>query len=260
MGLALLVLGCHDASGAAARHSPSFAESAKFFVNQWHGETGYPLLFVGKVIKADSGNLPCTIQNSRRVTWSVSKVLVGFDPGDEIQLWHGSCGRLEPEFPRGTEMLVLAVAGHGQKELVVPATEDNVRQARKILDTYLRERIKKFVAAHRVGRKISFLVFEGTLVDPGPRHDDTSPCLINGVPSFNTKFDVEQVLQGEWADEHPTIRFRGCDPLSYQRGQRMVVFADVYDRPQPGWLYGRFLVPPDQRPQVKAALDAALKK
>jgi hypothetical protein len=259
--LAVLVLGCFGAKGSSTAHPLSFENSAKFFVNQWQGDPSYPLLFVGKAIRTDSANLPCTVQNSRQVTWLVSRVLEGFDPGNQIQLLYGGCGTPEPKFSSPTEMLVLSSVGHGQKELVVPATEDNIRQARRVLDTYLRERIKKFVGERRGGQPSGFFVFDGTLVDPGPKRDDSHFCFVKEMPTFSMGFNVEQVLSGEWDEKQASVRFNGCGLLDpYRPGQRMVVFADVYGNSEPVELYARFLVPPNQMPQVRAALNAALKK
>jgi len=148
--------------GKTARQPASYSEKVKSFLDA----TDAPILFVGKIVWVNSDLLPCTVANSRTTTWSVSKVLYGFDPGKKIDARFWSCGGVEPQFKGQDEMLVIAYPGswngwQGMKESVVPATEANIRVARKALDDYLRRKVRELVRPRRGGPLRPVLVFEG---------------------------------------------------------------------------------------------------
>ncbi len=210
----------------------------------------------------DSNPLPCTVMNTRYTTWSVSKVLYGFDPGEQVHVGFPSCGGVEAEFSSKSEMLVIAYPGYrdlwiGMKESVVPATGANLLVASRAMDGYLRRKVTELMRPLRGGPDRSSLVFEGTIVDRGtPR---TEPCSSTLPPMFPLKFDVGPILQGSWRERQATVLFAACGPLlnsPYRAGQRVVVLALVVGS-QPPVLRGELLLPSQQLSQAKAALEAA---
>jgi len=246
--------------GKTARQPASYSEKVKSFLDA----TDAPILFVGKIVWVNSDLLPCTVANSRTTTWSVSKVLYGFDPGKKIDARFWSCGGVEPQFKGQDEMLVIAYPGswngwQGMKESVVPATEANIRVARKALDDYLRRKVRELVRPRRGGPLRPVLVFEGLLTDPGPTREP-GPCRSTVPASFAARFEVGQILRGSWAEKQLTVEFTGCGPLPdppYRSGQRVLVFALRMEPEPPTFFRAGFLLPPEQMAEATAALQAA---
>jgi hypothetical protein len=257
---AILALNSSQAMSKPPRQPVSYAGRVKVFLNQ----SDSPIAFVGRIVKVNSDPLPCTIANTRYTTWSVSKMLYGFEPGKDVEIGFPSCGGVEAQYMSQAEMLVIAYPGWrntwiGMKESVMPATEANIRAARKILDDYLRGKVRELVRPLRGGRTRPVLIFEGIIADLGSQRGDM-PCPSTVPPSFLLKFEVEQILEGSWPDKQVTVYFSGCGPLPhspYRLGQRVLVFALRMEPEPPVIFRGRFLLPPEQLEQAKAALEAA---
>jgi hypothetical protein len=218
---ACLALPSPLAVGKTAREPLSYSERVRLFLNA----TDSPVLFVGRILKVNSNPLPCTVASVRDTTWSVSKVLFGFDPGKHIDVGFPSCGAAEAQFSSQDEMLVLAYPGYqnlwtGMKQSVVPATDANLLLASKATDNYLRRSVRELVrpARGRGGHSRPVLAFEGTVVAPG--------CWFPPGPDYST-------------------------------GDHLLVFAIVVNG---GELIGRLLAPADQIAEAKAALDAVSRR
>lgn len=257
--LVLLVL-ASVAMGKTVRQPQTYSDRVKQFLS-W---TDTPVLFVGKISWVFSELLPCTVQNTRTTTWSVSKVLYGFDPGKKIDVRFGSCGAVEPQFKNQDEMLVIAYPGYwnvwnGMTESVVPATDANIRMARKVMNDYLWAQIRELVRPQRAKSNRPILVFEGAILDPGPKRDRDVPCPSGVPPAFPVRFQVEQILRGSWASNEVTVGFPGCGPLPsppYRAGQRVLAFALRIQPEPPTFFRAGFLLPAAQRAQVEAALES----
>ena len=258
MCFAILVLGL-AATGRTVRQPQSYSGR----VLQFLSVADTPVLFVGKLSWVYSEYLPCTVQNTRTTTWSISRVFYGFDPGKKVDVRFGSCGLPEAQFKSQDEMLVIAYPGYrnvwtGMTESVVPATDANIRIARKVMDDYLRAQVRELVWPRRVRSPRRILVFEGTIVDPGPQRGD-APCVSTVPPIFPVKFQVAQILRGNWGEKEVTVQFPGCGPLRsppYREGQRVLVFALRVEPEPPTFFHGGFLLPPEQEAEAMAALRA----
>lgn len=251
------------AMGKTVRQPTSYSERVRLFLDA----TDSPVLFVGKIAWVDSSLLPCTVANSRTTTWSVSKVLYGFDPGKKVDTRFWSCGGVETQFKSQDEMLVIAYPGYrnvwqGMKESVVPATDTNIRIARKALDNYLCRKVRDLVWPRRDGRnrpRRPILVFEGILTDIGPKREP-GPCPSTVPPTFSVTFEIGQILRGNWAEKQVTVQFPGCGPLPNppnHAGQRVLLFALRLEPGPPTFFRAGFLLPPEQKAQAQAALEAA---
>jgi hypothetical protein len=252
------------ATGTTVRQPRTYSARVKQFLVG----TNAPVLYVGKISSVNSGYLPCTVQAMRATTWLVDRALYGFDPGKKIDVLFGSCGLVEAPFKSQNEMLVIAYRGYGNvwigmKESVVPATEDNIRIARKVMNDYLRSEVRDLVwpPGVRSPRPRPLLVFEGTLLDLGPKLNgtDTGGCPSGVPPAFAVKFQIDQILRGDWTEKEVTVHFLGCGPLRsppYQAGQRILVFAVRVEPAPPMAFRAGFMLPPEQLAQAEAALDA----
>ena len=246
--------------GSTVRRPQSYSDRVKQFL---YG-TDTPVLFVGKLSWVYSGYLPCTVQNTRTTKWSVSKVLYGFDPGNKIDVRFGSCGLPEPQFKSEDEMLVIACPGYrnvwnGMTESVVPATDANIRAARGVMDGYLRAQVRELVRPRGARSPRPILVFEGTILDPGPKRDRDLPCPSIVPPTFPVKFQVQQILRVDWTEKEVTVSFLGCGPLgspANQVGQRVLVFALRIQPEPPTFFRAGFLLPPEQEAEAMAAVRA----
>jgi hypothetical protein len=255
-----LVTASPAAMAKTVRPPATYAGRVKLFLNP----TDTPVLFVGKVEWVNPNYLACTIQNTRSTTWSVSRVLYGFDPGKKIDVGFGSCGLPEAQFTSQNEMLVIAYPGYrnlwvGMKESVVPATDANIQAARQALDAYLRGKIRELVQPQRNAPTRPILVFEGILIDIGPDRDRNMPCPSSVPPVFQLKFGVEHILRGIWEEKQITIGFSGCGPLPtppYHAGQRVLVFALPLEPWPAKFFRGEFMLPPEQEAEAMTALKA----
>jgi len=259
--ISLAVLGLAlPATGKTVRQPASYSEIVKLFLDA----TDSPVLFVGKITWVNSDLLPCTVANSRTTSWSVSKVLYGFDPGKKIDARFWSCGGVEDQFKSQDEMLVIAYPGYwniwmGMKESVVPATDANIRIARKALDDYLRGKVRELVRPRPGGAVRPILAFEGFLTDLGPMREP-GPCPSTVPPTFPVTFEVGQILRGSWTEKRVTVQFNGCGPLpspTYRIGQHVLVFALRMEPEPPTFFRAGFLLPPEQIAEVTAALEKA---
>jgi hypothetical protein len=254
----VLGLGPTISLAKTGRQTPSYSEKVQTFLSP----TDSPILFVGKIVGVDPNLLPCTIQNTRATTWSVSRVLYGFDPGKQIDIGFGSCGGVEAQFKSRNEMLVITYPAYpnrwiGMTESVVPATDANVKLARKAMNVYLRKKIRKAAGPSKNGDARQVLIFEGTIVKveapPG-----NGPCPSGVPPTFQTVFDIDHILWGGAADNRVTVLFAGCRPLpgpAYRTGQKVIVFALRMD-PRDPFVRGEFLLPLEQKAEVVATLSA----
>jgi len=257
--IAALILGL-GATGKTIRQPQTYSGRVRHFLDG----TETPVLFVGKLSWVYSGYLPCTVQNERSTTWSVSKVLYGFDPGKKVDVVFSSCGLVEARFKSQDEMLVIAYPGPrnlwiGMKESVVPATDANIRVACKVMNDYLRGQIRELVWPRRAKLPRPVLFLEGTILDPGPKRDRDVPCPSNVPPTFPVRFQVGQILRGDWSQEEVTVSFLGCGPLTNPAnhvGLRVVVLALRIQPEPPTFFRAGFLLPAEQRAQVEAALEA----
>jgi hypothetical protein len=248
------------ATGKTARRPESYSDMVRQFL---YG-TETPVLFVGRLSWVYSGYLPCTVQNTRTSTWSVNKVLYGFNPGKKIDVGFGGCGLPPVQFKSQDDMLVIAYPGYhnvwiGMTESVVPATDANIRDAHKVMGDYLRGQIRELVRPPGAKSNRLVLVFEGILLDPGPKRDPGVPCPSGALPSFPVKFQVQRILRGSWSEKEVTVGFPGCGPLgspANQVGQGVVVFALRIQPEPPTFFRAGFLLPPEQRAQIETALDA----
>lgn len=259
--VSLAVLGlATPGMGKTARQPASNSEKVRLFLDS----TNSPVLFVGKIVWVNSGPMPCRIGGSRSTTWSVSKVLYGFDPGKKIDVLFWSCGVVEDQFKSQDEMLVIACPGYrnawmGMPESVVPATDANIRAARKTMDDYLRRKVRELMRPRRDGPVRPVLVFEGVLTDLGPKREP-GPCPSTVQASFAVTFEVGKILRGNWAERQVTVEFTGCGPLPdppYRSGQRVLVFALRMEPEPPTFFRAGFLLPPEQMAEAMAALEAA---
>jgi hypothetical protein len=222
-----------------------------------------PVLIVGKLAWVDSSDEPCTIQNTRSTTWSISRVLYGFDPGKKLDIRFGACGGVDPRFKSQDEMLIIAYPSYnkmwmGMTESVVPATDANIQIARKVMDDYLRTQIRELVRPLRVAQPRPVLVFVGMILDSGPPRGD-QPCISAVPPSFPVKFQIDQIIRGDWSDKEVTVGFPGCGPLhspTYHSGQHVVAFALRVEPEPPVVFRAGFLLPLDQLAEAQRALQA----
>jgi hypothetical protein len=252
-------LSSSPAGAKAVRAPATFSERVRTFLQG----SDLPVLFIGKLSWTNPNYLPCTIQNMRSTTWSVSRVLYGFDPGSKIDILFGSCGTVETQFKSQDEMLVIAYPGFrnswvGMKESVVPATDANIRIARRVMDDYLRSQIRAIHRPHSDGTPRPILLFTGTIIDPGPPRGD-QPCPATVPPTFPVKFKIEQQIRGDLTEKEVTVQFPGCGPLRspvFQTGRQVIVFALMIEPAPPRFFRAGVLLPPSQRAQVEAALKA----
>ena len=71
------------------------------------------------------------------------------------------------------------------------------------------------------------------------------------------KFQVEQILDGDWTEKEVTVGFAGCGPLgapANQPGQHVLVFALRIQPEPPTFFHAGFLLPPEQEAEAMAAL------
>jgi hypothetical protein len=259
--LASALTGAAGASGSATVKPVPQPQTYSGRVRQFLYSTETPVLFVGKLTWVYSDYLPCKVQNRRTSTWSVSKVLYGFDPGKKIDVGFGSCGPIEPQFKSPDEMLVIAYPGYrnvwiGMPESVVPATDANIRIARKVMDDYLRGQIRGLVWPRGAKSPRPILVLEGTILDPGPKRDPDAPCISTVPPTFPVKFQVDQIMRGDWSEKEVAVGFPGCGPLDprIHVGQPVLVLALRIQPEPPAFFRAGFLLPVEQRGQLEEAL------
>src|SRR6185312_8644071 len=220
---------------------------------------GYPLLFVGSIAGASSEILPCTVQNQRPVVFRIGSVLSGFAPPTALKVLYPSCGGLEPEFSARGDLLVLVICRvngicSGLKQLMLPATSQNMTWARSAIKADLREKIARFLHTNGPFHGNDILVFEGTVHGPFPNAKKIIIC--KEIRSIPVHFGIDRVLQGTWTNKEVDVRFSTCGNLPdwpLEEGQSIIVFAAVYS---PRIVYGDFdlLIPPTQVDQVAAAL------
>ncbi len=250
------------ACNAAASDQPlRFSQAAEAFVPQ----TGSPLLFVGRIVEVNSGQVDCKVNNYRDVTYSVSTVLFGFAPSGQVKVAYQGCAKADAPRSYTGDVLVLAMfsgleVGSSRKELVVPATPTNLRMAQSLLNADLKKKISRYMRHHGHPRNNRVVVFEGIVRDSVPHRQQPIPCKEQMLVPIN--YDVEQVLYGDWKDKQMLVHFGTCfyipDPPLHA-GQRMIVFAYVSrSRSQ---VYGELnlLFAPEQMPQVRAALGSSKK-
>jgi hypothetical protein len=260
--LCIAVLVLSAGAQATKRPPPTYAEQ----VNSFLSGSDSPVLLVGKIAWVERGYLPCTVMNLRTTEWTVTRVLYGFDPGKKIGVRFGSCGNVEAQYTSQDEMLVIARPGangvwDGMRESVTQANDANVRAARKAMDDYLRHEIRRLTRPLRSGTERPILVFEGTILDPGP--PVAFPCPHSVAPIFPVKFQIEQILRGTWSAKEVTVQFLGCGPppnSPYRSGNRVLVLAlPLNTDPTPPFRAG-FMLPPSQRDQLLADLLAVAGK
>jgi len=220
---------------------------------------GYPLLFVGSIAGASPEILPCTVQNQRPVVFRIGSVLSGFASSTTLKVFYPSCGGLEPEFSARGDLLVLVICRvngicSGLKQLMLPATSQNMTWAQSVIKADLREKIARFLRTHGPSHNNSVLVFEGTVRGPIPT-PGMIPCKV-AVNFPLLHFEVNQVLLGDWANTRVNIGFGACESIPdwLQEGQSMIVFATV--NKGPAEVYGDFnlLFPSTQINEVRTAL------
>jgi hypothetical protein len=253
--LCVVAMGPSIALAKTGRQLPTYSEKVQTFLSP----TDSPTLFVGKIVSVNSNLLPCTIQNTRSTTWSVSKVLYGFDPGKQIDVGFGSCGAIEAQFKSQEEMLVIAYPIYpnrwiGMTESVVPATDANVTLARNAMNVYLRKKIRQAAGPPRNGNARPVLIFVGTVVKVEAPPGD-GPCPYGVPPTFQVVFDINHILWGGAANNRVTVSFPGCRPMpgpAYRTGEKVIVFALHMDP----FIRGDFLLPLEQKAEVIEALSA----
>jgi hypothetical protein len=249
---------------ARAEDAPrsNYPAQLKLFLSQ----TDTAVLFVGRVRDVYTGNLPCTVANTRQVKWDVSRVLYGFDIGPQATVDFPSCGAVEAQFRTHSDMLVVIHSGYrswaGMKDSVVPANEDNIRVASKLMDDYLRRRVRDIVKPARSPKERPVLAFGGTVLETGPQWDQSVGCPSSVPPAFPVKFLIDTPLHGSWTQKEVTVSFAGCGPTAYppfRKDQKMVVLAEIIQSvPPPDILRGELVLPVAQSEQLRKALDSAV--
>jgi hypothetical protein len=169
-----------------------------------------PVLFVGRVVEVDSGRLACTVTNSRDFTYSVSTVLFGFAPPGRVKVAYPGCAKSQAPHSYAGDVLVLATPyGHdlwgSRGELVLPATQTNLRRAQSLLSADLNRRISRYMRHHGPPHNNRVVVFEGIVREPVPHLQE--PIVCKSQPLFPVNYDVEQVPHGEWTDKQMVVHF-----------------------------------------------------
>jgi hypothetical protein len=245
-------------SVAADQQVESFSQAAATFLPQAES----PVLLVGRVVAVDSGRMACSVTNSRHFTYSVDTVRFGFAPLGRVKVAFPGCAKSQaPPAYTGAVLVLATFYGHdlwgSRRELVLPATRANLREAQSLLNADLKKRISRFLHHHGPPHNNRVLVFEGTVRDPVPHLQE--PIVCKAQPLFAVNYDVEQVLRGERTDKHMVVHFGACSNLPdppIRAGQSMIVFAFVSQwRSQ---VYGdlNLLFAPEQMVQVRAALSS----
>ncbi|MGC1453433.1 MAG: hypothetical protein WA830_25650, partial [Candidatus Sulfotelmatobacter sp.] len=220
-------------------------------------------LFEGRVVEADSGRMACTVTNSRDFTYSVDSVLFGFAPPGRVKVAYPGCAKSQAPHPyRGAVLVLATFYGHdlwgSRRELVLPSTRSNLREAQSLLNADLKNKISRFMRHHGPPHNNRVLVFAGTVREPVPHLQEPIVCKVQ--PLFAVNYDVEQVLHGEWTDKQIVVDFGACSNLPdppIRAGQSMIVFALV-SQGQRSQVYGYLdlLFAPEQMVQVRAALSS----
>ena len=257
---ASLVLAAMATSDSAAsdQQVESFSQGAATFLPQAES----PVLFEGRVVEVDSGRMACSVTNSRDFTYSVDTVLFGFAPPGRVKVAFPGCAKSQaPHAYTGAVLVLATFYGHdlwgSRRELVIPATRANLREAQSLLNADLRKRISQFMRHHGPPHNNRVLVFEGIVRDPVPHLQE--PIVCKGQPLFAVNYDVEHVLRGEWTVKQMVVHFGACSNLPdppIRAGQGMIVFAILSQlRSQ---VYGdlNLLFAPEQMVQVRAALGS----
>lgn len=246
-------------SVASDQQVESFSQVAATFLPQAES----PVLFEGRVVEADSGRMACTVTNSRDFTYSVDSVLFGFAPPGRVKVAYPGCAKSQAPHPyRGAVLVLATFYGHdlwgSRRELVLPSTRSNLREAQSLLNADLKNKISRFMRHHGPPHNNRVLVFAGTVREPVPHLQEPIVCKVQ--PLFAVNYDVEQVLHGEWTDKQIVVDFGACSNLPdppIRAGQSMIVFALV-SQGQRSQVYGYLdlLFAPEQMVQVRAALSS----
>jgi hypothetical protein len=218
-------------AGASDNADPPAAPPLHWTAERLFGTGELPLIFVGSVLQADRSLHPCRITcGTRWATFSVKGVLYGFSPGDTVKVAYdsGSPPRL---FSSEADLLVFAVGGYSGtwksiESLLLPATPENIRDARRIAASHRDRLIARFEIHHTRWEK---LVFVGTVAELWPEQNTQGlPC--KQPRPFPVLFKLDQLLSGSWADKQVTVVFADCVPPPdppIHVSKRMIVMAGV---------------------------------
>ncbi len=223
-----LLLGLLDASATA---DPPTAVRTRQDAERLFRSGDLPLIFVGRIIKADLSLHPCRATcGTRLATFSVKRLVFGFSPGDTVTLAYDT-GSPPPLFSSTSDLLVFAVGGYGGNWkgsgfLLRDATSENVQLATRVAESHMAHQIEQFKSHHTTWEK---LVFLGTVTElwQEPKKQG-QPC--KQARPFPVVFKLERVVWGGWADTHTTVVFGDCLPPPdppIRIGRKMIVMAGV---------------------------------
>jgi hypothetical protein len=192
------------------------------------------------------------------VRYSAGKVLFGFVPY-QVNVGYRNCEDLKSRFSTETDLVVLALwhgrgFGTGREKLVLPAAPANIKWALSFLDDDLKKKIARFIRNHRPPHKNRVVIFRGALSEPVRKLPEPSVCVV--IPTIPTKYFVEEVIYGGFANQQIVVNFSSCGNLPappFSVGQRMIVFA-VEAPSSEGYGDLGLVVAPQQMALVKAEL------